>query len=90
MVLHLPRAVGHLASSPEYVSPGQHPLHQGPHTQLGGDGERLIQQGHCLGAVAWLVALEQGVAVVTSEPVGLVHHIFQWPALIESLTVLYE
>ncbi len=47
------------------VPPGQHPLHQGPHAQLAGDGKGLVQQGHRLRAVARLVPLEQGRSRLT-------------------------
>ena len=39
------------------LPPGQHPLHQGPHTQLAGDGQGLVQQGDGLGTVPLSVAL---------------------------------
>ena len=50
------------------VPSGQHPLHQGPHAQLAGEGQGLVQQGHGLLSVAGLVALEQGVGVVAAGP----------------------
>ena len=52
----------------QYIPPRQHALHQGPHAQLAGDGQGLVQQGHGPLSVAWLVALEQGVGVVAAGP----------------------
>ncbi len=54
--------------SPQYLPPGQHPLHQWPHAQLAGNGQRLVQQGHSLLLVSQSVALFKGVGVVTSDP----------------------
>ena len=45
-----------------------HPLHQGAHSQLGGDGQGLVQQGHCLPTVAGVVTLEQGVGLIAAGP----------------------
>ncbi len=53
---------------PQNLSPGQHPFHQGPHAQLAGDGQGLVQQGHGLLAVARLVALKQRVGLVAAGP----------------------
>ncbi len=53
---------------PQYLPPGEHPLNQGPHAQLAGDGQGLVQQGHGLLSVAWLVPLEQRVGVVAAGP----------------------
>ena len=52
----------------QHLPPGQHPLHQGPHTQLAGDGQRLVQQRDCLGTVARSIPLSQGVSVVAADP----------------------
>ncbi len=53
----------------QYLPPRQHPLHQGPHAQLAGDAQGLVQQGHGLLAVAWVVAFKQQiVAEYNSEP----------------------
>ena len=52
----------------QYIPPGQNPLHQGPHAQLAGDGQGLVQQGHGLLSVACLVTLEEVVGVVAAGP----------------------
>ena len=40
----------------KYVPPGQHALHQGPHAQLAGDGQRLVSRAMAFPPVAWLIA----------------------------------
>ena len=52
----------------KYLPPSQHPLHQGPHPQLTGDGQGLVQQGHGFGPVPLTVTLEKGVGVVAAGP----------------------
>ena len=47
---------------------GQHPFHQWPRVQLGGDGQRFVQQGHGRLPVAGVVVQEQDVSVVTAGP----------------------
>ena len=37
---------------PQFLPPGQHPLHQGPHAQLAGDGEGLDQANSSSKALA--------------------------------------
>ena len=52
--------------SPQYLPPRQHSLHQGPHAQLAGDGQGLVQQGVGLNPVTLIVALQQQVRVVAA------------------------
>ena len=42
---------------PENLPPRQHPLHQGPHAQLAGDGQGLVQQGDGPSPVALSIPL---------------------------------
>ena len=48
--------------------PGGHLFHQGPHPQLSGDGQRLVQQGDGLLPVVGDATLEQRVGVVMAGP----------------------
>ena len=53
---------------PQYLPPGQHPLHQRPHAQLAGDGQGLVQQRDRLRTIIGTIALTKGIGVIAAAP----------------------
>ena len=52
----------------QYLPPALYPLHQWPHTQLAGDGQRLVQQSYGIGTVSFSIPLFKRVGIVAASP----------------------